>query len=255
METSLVLQVGAVLLDAPDAVERDLQRKEDAGRGDEQHDDGDDLRSGVREGKQAHVAHDEVLIVGQEVRHHLADDIGHAGGVKDALREREQKNDEREEREDGLRGDGEGVGVDLGLGEVVAEGFELLPRAAAADGDGRSGGKLGRDGFFAGLLGERAPPGLRFHGRCGRWSQRFSAQNSFVPVYRVPIVRRRRARGLRLRPTRAAWARGLESPLLPMAMATLRCRRLRPVRSSGEPRKRAVEAGGRPSRQANRAMG
>ena len=73
-------------------------------------------------------------MVRQEVGHHLADDVGHPRGVEDALRKREQKNDERKERQDGLRGDGECVGVNLGLEQIAAECFELVRCAAGRDG-------------------------------------------------------------------------------------------------------------------------
>ena len=69
------MQVVAVLRHSPHAIQRDLQRKKDAGRGDQQHDHREDPHLGMRKGQRAHVAHDELLVVGQEVAHHVADHL------------------------------------------------------------------------------------------------------------------------------------------------------------------------------------
>ena len=69
----LVHDVGAVFCDAPDPVERHFEGQENAGRGDEQHDDGGHLDAAAGMDEQAHVADDEVLVGGQNVAQHTAD--------------------------------------------------------------------------------------------------------------------------------------------------------------------------------------
>ncbi len=117
----LIVKITAVLPDAPDAVERDLQRQKDSGRGDEQHDDRKELRAFVRVGEQLHVAHDEVLPDGEKILHHVADDLLHGARVEDVAADREQQDDEGKEREDGIGRDAEGVGVDLGACHVACK--------------------------------------------------------------------------------------------------------------------------------------
>ncbi len=121
----LVVQVAAVLADSPDAVESNFERKEDSGGGDEEHDEREELRVFVRVGEELHVAHDEVLPDWEEIFHHVADDILHGAGVEDVAADSEEKNDEGKEREDGVRGDREGVGVHLGARHVAREGANL----------------------------------------------------------------------------------------------------------------------------------
>ncbi len=79
----------------------------------------------MRVREELHVAHDEVLPDREEILHHVADDIFHGAGVEDVVADSEEKNDEGKEREDGVGGDGEGVGVDLGAGHVADEGADF----------------------------------------------------------------------------------------------------------------------------------
>ena len=142
----LVANVRAVPGDSPDLIQRDLQRKKNAGGTDQQHDDGKDLRALVRMRQLVHVLHDEVLRGGEEVAHHLADDLLHNARVEDLAGDRQHHHNERKEREDDVGRNREGVGVDLGLHHVVGQRGELRPGLVAAhdgthllDGNGRGG--------------------------------------------------------------------------------------------------------------------
>jgi plasmid stability protein len=73
----------------------------------------------VGAGKRAHVLDDEVAVAGQVVAEEVDDDLIHGLRVKDAAADRQHEDDEREERQDGVGGNREGVGVDLGLGQVL----------------------------------------------------------------------------------------------------------------------------------------
>jgi len=115
------VQVGAVLGDAPDLIQSDFEWEKNSGGGDDQHDDGEDCCPAVRLGEEQHVADDEVLAGGQQVAEHIADQVLHTRGVKNISRQGEQQDHEWEEGEDGVGGDGEGVGVDLSLHEVADE--------------------------------------------------------------------------------------------------------------------------------------
>ncbi len=97
----------------------------------------------MRKGQLAHPGHDELLIAGQKVAHHVTDHIGHQVGVEDAPRQREQQHDEGKQRQNDLCGHTEGVGVHLGLAHVVGKRLDLLPGAALINGVFNGGGHGG----------------------------------------------------------------------------------------------------------------
>ena len=67
----------------------------------------------------AKILDNEVLVAGKIVAQELKDDVIHGLRMKDATSKRKQENDEGEERQDGVGGYGEGVGVNLGLHEIA----------------------------------------------------------------------------------------------------------------------------------------
>jgi hypothetical protein len=77
--------------------------------------------------EEAHVLDDEVLVRGQKIAEHVAEDAFHRRGVEDRALDGPRHHDEGEERQDGVGGDAEGVGVHLALRKVAREGDELRP--------------------------------------------------------------------------------------------------------------------------------
>ncbi len=99
--------------------------------------------------KNLHVAHDEVLVAGQKIGHHLDDDIDHPGRMKDALREREQEHNKWKQREDDLCRHAECVGMHLGFGHVVGERENLLQCSTFGHRHGRLRNQIERDLLLA----------------------------------------------------------------------------------------------------------
>src|SRR5271170_56608 len=95
-----VHEIRAVFGDSPDAVEGDFEGQEDSAGGDEECDNGDNLRLAAGVSEQAHVLDDEVLVRRQEVAEHVAEDGFHRGRVKDVPLDGPGHHDEGEERED-----------------------------------------------------------------------------------------------------------------------------------------------------------
>jgi hypothetical protein len=160
-----VHEVGTVFRDFPDAIEGDFEGQEDSTGGDEQRDDGDDLHFAAGVGKEAHVLDDEVLVRGQEVAEHVAEDAFHRRRVEDGALDGPGHHDEWKERQDGVCGDAEGVGVHLALRKVAREGDELRPpsgvsrQARRGLGDGVRGrgwldGQHGPDSMLGHMKGE-----------------------------------------------------------------------------------------------------
>ncbi len=111
---------------APDLVQGDFERYEDAGGGDEQHDDGGDLHAAVRAGEDGHVADNEVLAGGEEVADLVRNDGLHGGRVEDLPGEGQHEDDEGKEGEDDVGGHAEGVGMHFSLCEIAGERLAAL---------------------------------------------------------------------------------------------------------------------------------
>ncbi len=161
-----VHEVGAVFRDPPDAIEGDFQGQEDSAGGDEQCDHGDDLHLAAGVSEQAHVLDDEVLVRGQEVTEHVAEDGLHRRRMEDVALDGPGHHDEREERQDGVGGDAEGVGVHFCLREIASEGDQLCPPSRVGGNARRGlGDGVGRRGW---LDGQHRPDLMLGHLKAGR---------------------------------------------------------------------------------------
>jgi hypothetical protein len=100
--------------------------RKDSGRGDQQHDEGQNLSSPFHARQELKVADHKIFVAGQVVAQQLQDNVIHRLRMEDALDHGQQQHNEREERQDGVGSDREGVGVDLGLHQV-AQGRPAVP--------------------------------------------------------------------------------------------------------------------------------
>ena len=103
-------------------------------------------------GKELKIADDEVLVAGKVVAQKLEDDVVHGVVVQHAMNDGQQKNDEGEERENGIGGDGKGVSMHLGLHQVAQGGGAM---AAQPMRQAVGFGQLLKQ-FLAGVFGEDA---------------------------------------------------------------------------------------------------
>ena len=94
-----VHQVRTVLGEPPDAVERHLERKKNAGGGDKQHDQRQHLSAPAHAGEELQVADDKVLVTGQKVAQELQHDVVHLLRMEHAANHGQQQDDERKERQ------------------------------------------------------------------------------------------------------------------------------------------------------------
>jgi hypothetical protein len=106
------------------------------GAGDEDHDQGEELRAlAVNQGHHGFIkdcVDDPVGVVrgrGQKVVHHVVDHADHGLRVKDRKRQRVKQHDERDKREDRIGRDAEGEGVDLAVEQIGDEGLAVAAPA------------------------------------------------------------------------------------------------------------------------------
>jgi len=120
---SLVEEVVAALGDSPCLVERDFERQKDAGAGDEDHDHGHSLHTVSRRERSCILKPVGQKALrgrgGEQLLHQFGDDIGHFLRMEDRQRHGVQQDDQRDEGDDGVGGNAEGVGMHFGIEQVV----------------------------------------------------------------------------------------------------------------------------------------
>ena len=83
-------------------------------------------------GHNLHVLGDKFLTGGQEVADHIRNCALHRVGMEDQARNREHHHDEWEQRQDGIGGDAEGIGMHFRLRHVAGKAPDLIPQARVA---------------------------------------------------------------------------------------------------------------------------
>ena len=83
-------------------------------------------------GHDLHVLGYEFLAGGQKVTDHVRDRVFHGVGVENHARDGEHHHDEREQGQDGIGGDAEGVGMHFSLGHVASKTPDFLSQASVA---------------------------------------------------------------------------------------------------------------------------
>jgi hypothetical protein len=83
--------------------------------------------------EQLHIPHHEVLSDGKEAMHHVTHYLLHRPGVEDSSAESQQQDDKWKERQDGIRSDAEGIGMNLSSSHVTHQSLKLSPEPLIHD--------------------------------------------------------------------------------------------------------------------------
>src|ERR1700687_4218036 len=141
----LISQVRAVVAKSPDAVQRNFERQKNSGGGNQQHGQREHFRPMVRPDQRIQVPDHKFLASWKIVAQQILDDTIHHLGTNDVSDQRHQQQQEREEGQNEVGGDGEGESVDFGP--------EQIARGGAQNTFGLSGAKVGRSFLVAKLNG------------------------------------------------------------------------------------------------------
>src|SRR5579875_1590360 len=90
--------------------------------------------------EQSHIPHHKLLVRGQKVAHHIADDLSHRLRMKELPRNHEQHHNKGKERKNSIRSYAERIGVHFGTGKVFRKGFDMRPPLARWRGRGGQAG-------------------------------------------------------------------------------------------------------------------
>src|SRR5258708_27313129 len=139
----LISQVGAIVAKSPDAVQRNFERQKNSSGGNQQHGQREHLRPMVRSDQRIQVPDHKFLASRKIVAQQILDNTVHHLGTNDVSDQCHQQQQEREEGQNEVGGDGKRKGVHIGPKQIACGG--------AQDAFGWSGTMLSR-ALLAGKL-------------------------------------------------------------------------------------------------------
>src|SRR4029077_20210776 len=107
----LISQVRAVVAKSPDTVQRNFERQKNSGGGNQQHGQREHFRPMMRPDERVQVPDYEFLASRKIIAEQILDDTVHHLGTNDVSDQRHQQEQEREEGQNEVGGDGKGKGV------------------------------------------------------------------------------------------------------------------------------------------------